>query len=203
MQTLYYNCYYAFLLGDHTKTRLHYDILKDEIKTKNSSVLKQGQFLELKKIKQALDTGSLPRHSWAEESGYIPNTIKRSELLQDDLIKEIHLSKNLLEDIVKDSLYLYNIEHPCPPYGFVDMVYMGQNTVYPIEVKKDQGKHDLIGQICKYGLYHKLRLHLHQYEFVKPITICQSYIPHVMSELKQNGVLPLCYSISKGVVYFS
>jgi hypothetical protein len=75
------------------------------------------------------------------------------------------------------------------------MVYMGKKTIYPLEVKKDQGRHDLIGQLSKYDLFHKLYLHYKTYEAVQSVAVCGAYEPYTLRELKQLGFKPIAYSL--------
>ena len=76
------------------------------------------------------------------------------------------------------------------------MVYMGKDTIYPVEVKRGQGEHDLIGQISKYDLYHRLQSHYRHYEHVKSITICHSYNSFTIHELKKMDILTLSYTLT-------
>jgi hypothetical protein len=73
---------------------------------------------------------------------------------------------------------------------------MGRNIVYPLEIKKDQGKHDLIGQINKYRLHFQFLFHYKFFEKVEPVTICSCYDNYALQELKQNKVRTLIYTIS-------
>jgi hypothetical protein len=75
------------------------------------------------------------------------------------------------------------------------MVYRSKDTIYPLEVKRHEGKHDLIGQISKYTLHFKLGLILKHYEIVQPVTICNSYNQHTLTELKRLFVIPIRYTI--------
>ncbi|MBD3260558.1 MAG: hypothetical protein GF334_02600 [Candidatus Altiarchaeales archaeon] len=119
----------------------------------------------------------------------------RAQGTQADLVRKIHYEGlEGLNKILGERVDLYNLEHPCPPYGAVDMVYMGSETAYPLEVKKDHGGHDLIGQIMKYDLFFKMRLHLEHYRYVQAVTICKTYDGFALRELKKMGVQTLKYS---------
>jgi hypothetical protein len=197
IESLYFSCYYAYLRGNLEQAQMYYSILKEEVKItgfKNS--LNSRQLLELKKIKDALKSGSISKNTWLDE----PNAtgtpaLPAATIRQDELVKQIHTQGlDQLKTILQDDLYLYNIEHPCGDYGSVDMVYMGKETVYPLEVKKDQGKHDLIGQLNKYDLYHKFFLHYKLYADVQSVAICGSYEPYTLKELKQLKFKTILYS---------
>jgi hypothetical protein len=201
IQALFYKSYYAYLIGDKENASLYYTLLKEEFKLSGKSdSLKYFQLTALKKIKEALTSNNIVSSNWLSE----PVTISTEEQdraidLEKDVVKRIHLEGfNKLREILKsnDKFYLYNLEHPCLNYGKVDMIYMDTNIAYPIEVKRGIGKHDLIGQIMKYSLALKLRLHYSFYEEVKPVTICCGYKDYVVQELKKLGVMTLIYEIS-------
>ena len=202
IESLFFACYYAYLLSNLKEAEISYALLKDEFKISgHEGSLKPYQFAELKKIKIALETGFMPQKKWLNEAISDCGQQETNDIQQKELVKIIDdQGRKILEEIFQDSLYLYNIEHPCPPYGQVDMVYMGKKTIYPVEVKKDVGKHDLIGQIYKYDLYHRLKFHCKFYEKVQSVTICQSYQPYVISELKQAGIRVLIYFLNKNIL---
>ena len=196
INTLYFKTYYSFLKGNLPETEMYYSFLKDEFrKRKDPNVLKPYQLYELKRVREAIRTGNLPRGSWIDDTSLQgPPTQPVAELHQDDLVWKIHQNFRQLKELLQDeNLYLYDLEHNCEPYGACDMVYMGKNTVYPVEVKKDRGDHALIGQISKYELYFKFQLHLRHYERVHPITICSSYDRFTLANLKQFRILTLVY----------
>jgi hypothetical protein len=199
IETLFFKCYYAYLLGNLPQTKFFYNVLQDEFKTKGSkNSLESYQFMELKRIRDSISSGDVSKRSWISElAGSVKGNPEPESMRQKDLVRKINDKKSVIQDLLNDVLYLYNIEQPCPPYGFVDMVFMGKETVYPVEVKKGQGRHDLIGQIAKYELHHRLMLHYHLYKYVQPVTVCSSYEPHALDELKQSGVIPLVYSADK------
>lgn len=199
IETLYFFCYYAYLLGDLNKTEVYYSMLRDEFKINGRcDSLKDHQLVELKKIKDALITGNISRNKWLNETIQWPQVSFDIKIKQKELVRKIHTEGlEQLKGILQDDVYLYNIEHPCTPYGAVDMVYMGKNTVYPVEVKRSKGEHDLIGQISKYDLHHRLQLHYKHYEHVQSVTICNSYQPFAIQELRTMGILTLKYSLNK------
>jgi hypothetical protein len=177
---------------------MYYSFLKDEFrKKKDPNALKPYQLYELKKVREALKTGNLPRGGWLDDAPIQgPCTQPTAEFKQNDLVWKIHQNFRQLKGLLQEeNLYLYNLEHNCEPYGAVDMVYMGKNTVYPVEVKKDRGDHALVGQISKYDLYHRFRLHYRHYNFVQSATICSSYDNFTLRELKRLKVKPIVYSI--------
>ncbi len=201
LEALFFQCYYAFLRGDLGKTRLFYEVIKEECaSTKESLPLTRFQLLNLKQVKIALEGESITAKVWATEESQ-PSANKQKKFYnQDDLVEKIHREaflnlKNFLK--AKSDFHLYNLEHPCDPYGAVDMLYMDELTAYPVEVKRDRGKHDIIAQIAKYELACKLKLHYKMYQLVQPVTICESYDPLTLAELKRNGVKALRYTMGK------
>jgi len=197
-EALYFFCYYSYLLGDLDKSKMYYTLLSNEFKTYGTQdSLKEHQFLELKKIKGAINTGNISRNKWINEN--VPSGPSKSDakIKQPELVKRIHTQGiGQLSELLNDDIYLYNIEHPCHPYGAVDMVYMGKDTIYPVEVKTGQGEHDLIGQISKYDLYHRFQLHYKHYNYVKSVTICHSYNSFTIHELKKRDIRTLSYTLT-------
>jgi len=196
IEPLFFSCYYAFLLGDIERTGIYYDLLKEEFKTCGSTEsLKAHQLSDLSRIRESLRTKTVAKNHWLIEPGPSMPAGQPVEMRQTELVRLLHENcLQQLQDILADDVQLYNLEHPCPPYGRVDMVYKGKETIYPVEVKKDCGEHDLVGQIGKYDLYHRLQLHYKHYDFVQSVTICRSYQKFALDELKRMGVVTLVYS---------
>jgi hypothetical protein len=197
IEALYFKCYYSYLKGNLEDTTMYYAMLRDEFKTGNSKSLMVCQFQELAKVKSALDGGSVSSRNWLEET---TPSVKNSnpDMSQKDLVKRIQQEgvtelKRILN--AKEAFYLYNIEHPCDQYGYVDMYYQDGYTAFPLEVKVLQGDHNVLGQIMKYDLYCRLHLHEKLYFQVQAVTICGSYDDFTLSELKRNGVIPILYTI--------
>jgi len=201
IDTIYHLCLYAYLRGERSKASMYFDLLKDEFKhSGRRDSLSEGQYRTLKDVRHALETGSVPNKVWADDVGQAPSPPGSPNAKQQgELVRRLHTEcLGDLRAALGQDVYLQNIEHPCPPYGAVDMLYMSDNTAYPVEVKRKTGEHDIIGQILKYALHMRLRLHYHLYDRVRPVTICSGYDPHVLRELKANGVETLVYSEADG-----
>jgi len=205
LNALYYHTYYAYLQGDLSKAQMYYGMLKDEYNAhKDRTALDTYQLQELKSVRSAIESGTIAKNVWVTEAHSPTTEDKSSGIKQTELVKRIHYEA---EDSVRqclksdDSLQLYNIEHPCGDYGRVDMVYTDDTTAYPTEIKPAEGRHDLLGQIAKYTLYFRLRLHLRHFKRVQPVTICSSYDKHTLAELKRMSVVTLRYSISNDRVH--
>jgi len=203
LNILYHMCLYAYLKGEKAKASKYLDLLREEFRVKGSrNSFTTKQFKTIRCIRDAVTTGVLPGNQWAEEITI--HSSKPAEGHQDDLVRRLH--KECLNDIqvaLGDKVELHNIEHPCDPYGRVDMLYMGSTTAYPVEVKRKTGEHDIVGQVLKYALALRFKLHYHHYDEVQPVTICAGYNPHTLKELKANGVLPLIYSGSTSTLKVS
>lgn len=199
VEALYFQAYHAFLLGNLPDTKMYFEFLVDEFrKKKDPKALSNNQLKELKIIRSALQTGKIETQQWINEPAVASTgTGDAPDIKQTELVRLIHYDglQKLQELLQAPDLELCNIEHPCGSYGAVDMVYRSKNTIYPVEVKRHEGKHDLIGQISKYTLHFKLHLHLKHYEEVQPVTICNNYNPHTLTELKRLFVVPLRYNI--------
>lgn len=178
---------------------MYFDLLREEFKESGSrGALSEEQYRTLKMIRDAISTGSIATKSWVDDMGEAPPS-GGSVAKQDTLVRRIHQEAiRDLRGILGPSIRLENVEHPCPPYGRADMLYMSDDTAFPVEVKKGTGGHDIVGQILKYRLFMSLRLHYHLYERVVAVTVCAGYEPHVLRELKSNGVKALAYSEKSG-----
>lgn len=199
VESLYFQTYYAYLKGNLSDTKMFFEFLVEEFKIKKDiNALTKKQLKQLKKIKEAIKTGKIETAAWVtEENKTISDNKKEPDIKQTELVKKIHFegSETLRKILNSEALELHDIEHPCGKYGAVDMVYRDHETFYPIEVKRHEGKHDLIGQIAKYTLFFRLGLHLKVYSEVQPVTICNSYNPHTLTELKRISVVTLKYDI--------
>lgn len=201
IEALFYFTYYAFLKGELEDARMYYTILREEFnKRKEAEALCGTQYRQLKHVRDSLRTGKICRSDdWvAESQGIQPSPGQKSKERsdQDLLVRKIHEHgyEKLKEELgVSGNFDLYNIEHPCGRYGRVDMVYIDQETIYPVEVKCREGRHDIVGQIEKYALFFRLHLHEKLYKEVKAVTICGSYDSHVLAALKRIGVKPFQY----------
>ena len=131
LRALFFKTYYSYLLGDFESTRLYFELLRQEFReTNNRDAYSQGQLRKLKEIKVALDSGVIAKNEWVEEESPVGDTKEGAGLKQDALVKRIHFEAldQLKEILSDDELFLYNLEHPCAPYGRVDMLYRGRNT---------------------------------------------------------------------------
>jgi hypothetical protein len=200
VEALYFKTYYSFLKGDLPNTQMFFDFLVDEFnKRKNPGALSKRQLKELKSIRSAIKTGKIEGYDWVIESSLCTvDTNHSPDIKQTELTRKIHFEGlPQLQDLLNvPDLELYNIEHPCGIHGAVDMVYRSLDIAFPLEVKISEGKHDLIGQINKYALYFKMQLHIKHYDEVQPVTICNSYNMHTLTELKRLSVITIKYDLT-------
>lgn len=199
VETLFFKTYHAFLLGNLSDTKMFFEFLQEEFKLrKDPHALSNKQLIELKTIRSAIQTGKIETQEWITEAPTVPtSTGDAPDIKQTELTRKIHYQgfMSLQELLRAPGLELYNLEHPCGVYGAVDMVYRNEKVIFPVEVKRYEGKHDLIGQISKYTLHFKLNLHLKHYEEVQPVTICNSYNQHTLNELKKLKIIPIKYDL--------
>lgn len=201
IETLYFHTYFSYLKGNLDETEMFFEMLKDEYKNRRDpKALNLKQIDNLKIIRSSLKSGKFHTHGteWVLQNNVRVTGRPSPNIYQDELVKKIYFEgfdsmRELLESDV--SLKLYNIEHPCGECGAVDMVFKDDRRIYPVEIKRTEGKHDIIGQIMKYTLHFKFQLHYKLFEDVKPVTVCNSYNPQVLQELKKLGVLPIKYTI--------
>lgn len=203
VETLYFKTYYSYLLGNLQDTKMYYELLRDEVSHSGVSSLNSNKLLELKNIKQALTTGSLGRQGWVETEAPdgVGSLDKEPVAEERALVRMIHYEgfKDLKTLFSADvGFHLANIEHPCGDLGWLDMLYMDGRIAYPIEVKRGTGQHSLIGQIAKYDLAIRLKLHYKFYEEVQSATICNDYHPFVLQELKKLGIRTFIYQRNSG-----
>lgn len=198
MSALFYRCYYAYLRGNLKEARMFFDFLREEHKKfGDREALDKHQLRHLKKVREALQTGTLPQSTWLNEEGsrapIVPERGK-TDRSQNELVRAIYKNSNDLQKIIGSScelFRLYNVEQPCSPYGRVDMFYTDSVYAYPVEVKTGIGGHDIIGQIMKYDQATRMKLHLKFWHDVQPITICWGYSDFAINELKKRGVLTI------------
>jgi len=184
-------------MGDKNTASLYYALLKEEFKISGKSdSLKPSQLKELKNIKESLSSGSIATTSWLAEPVVSTEEQDKSIGLEKEVVRKIYYEGfEKLKEILNanENFYLYNLEHPCADYGKADMVYMDDRIVYIVEVKKGIGKHDLLGQVMKYTLAMKMKLHYKLYDEVRAITICSGYKDYAVKELKKHGIITLVY----------
>lgn len=183
---------------------MYYDFLKDEFKKSgNRNSLTKIQLEDLKIIRNALVSGNASHSIWlgeVQDNASMNAQEPAQGIKEAEVVRKVHYdARDDLRHLVGagEGFHLYNLEHPCTPYGRVDMLYQDHKVAYPVEVKRGDGTHALIGQIMKYTLAIKLKLHYKFYERVKPVTICTGYDSFVLSELKKMGVMTLRYEFTK------
>jgi len=200
VESLYFHCYYSYLRCDLDSTEMYFSFLCEEFnKNKDKSALTVDQLKTLKNIRESIKTGKFIEDNLVSLPDYMENNQapeKETERDQVELVKQIHLEVGQLTDILKSNgkLILEDIEHPCPPYGAVDVLYRDNFTVYPLEIKTSEGQHDLLGQILKYQRYFQFKLHFKLYRKVQPVTLCACYSDFVLRELKKRGIVTLRYN---------
>jgi hypothetical protein len=174
---------------------MYFDFLKDEFKH-NPESIDDDKLSILKEISTAIKTGVKPTVAWVYEKVPIISYTKQENNQRELLYKLLKYTEQLEKILKTKNLKPYNMEHPCGEYGIVDLVFKDDDTIYPCEVKCNEGKHDIIGQILKYELYFKLKLNLCHWKKVQALTICNAYNPNTIIELKRHNIIPLHYNES-------
>lgn len=201
---LFHKCYYAFLRGDFEESRIFFDLLKEEFReVGDRNALNKHQLRLLKRAKTAIDTGKVSQAAWLQNPNL--NNADEAKKLKPDkthkqLVRAIYEESAQLKELIGNTLEgfcLHNIEHPCPPHGRADMLYLDNVYAYPIEVKPGAGGHDVVGQILKYEQSLRMLLHIRTWEDVRPITICWDYSEFALKALKGFGITTLKYRTTK------
>ena len=179
---------------------MFFEFLRDEYrKNGNPDSLNQYQLRQLKTVRDAVKGKEVRKVVWEDE---VPvETLEAPDTDKDhkEVVRAIHRSveqlKNAIGDLIGD-LVLHNIEHPCAQ-GRMDMLYLDDVYAYPIEVKPEAGRHDIVGQIMKYDLSCRMKIHLGFWQDVRPVTICGGYSKWALRELKKLGVITVKHTSLK------
>lgn len=199
---LYFCCYYAFLQNNIQDCAMYYKFLKEEFQDRHGKHnLSLEQLRILKIIREAIRTGKIPNSlTWSDTSEIQNNLPSDQKTDQKQLVKEIILELNQIKNLLhsRGKLRLEGIEFPCGNFGVLDMFYLDDETVYPLEVKVNRGEDGLLNQILRYELFFKFRLHLNLFKKIKPVTLCANYQNFVLGELKKRNIITLKYSRENG-----
>lgn len=206
IEAFFHKCYYSYLDGNLENAKMYMDFLREEFRsTGNKDALNKYQLRHLKKVRDAIKEESIRESVWTEKLKEVPDSTPSKESIKkhQDIVKEIHKNAFTLKSILSSNIgefLLENIEHPCPPYGRIDMLYRDDVYVYPVEVKPGRGDHDIVGQILKYDRFCRKNLHLRLWEDVKAVTVCKSYSNFAFQELKRRGIITVLFeSIGNGI----
>ena len=85
--------------------------------------------------------------------------------------------------------------------GFVDILYQGNKSRIPCEVKLETAGHDIVTQIEKYLQHFYKYLHYNHWDYVQGITIAKDYSDFAYNELQKLDVLILRYYIQNNFFY--
>jgi RecB family endonuclease NucS len=209
IESLFYQFYNAILLGS-PDIQIFYEILQDEYNHDE----KQFDFLQdngcweilVKLIEVVKNKLTVKNLNFDNKIILSPQEAeeKSSVDYEYELIKIILQSKDSLANILgaTKQFYFYNFEHPTL-FGKVDLVAQDGMTMYLIETKRDEAKHDVVSQIDKYILDFKLKLNLKLWNNVIGVVIANGFPQYVLQELVKNGIIPLRYSLKDGIFKLS
>lgn len=200
IETLFYFLDFAVTTGNYENAKLYLDILRKEYENSepNFEILYQddrmGKLSELGKI---VDEGKLQKK-------FDIKSIKGNIIVEKDenrFKKEKHLSKFLCQkqDELKKILHgteKFNIEteRQKVTFGEVDLVARDKDVVYIIELKREEVKHDVIGQIDKYMYDFRLKMIYKLWKEVIGVVVANSYNKYALNELKKQNIICLKYS---------
>jgi RecB family endonuclease NucS len=205
IECLFYKFYNAVLLGS-PDSQIFYEILQDEYKKDEE----QFRFLQederwdilTKLIETVKNKLVVKNFDFDAKMNLISQDAeeKSSVEYEYDLIKIILQNKDCLAHILESSpdFCFYNVEHPTL-FGRVDIVAQDKKTMYLIETKRNEAKHDVISQIDKYILDFNLKLSLKLWNKVVGIVIANGFPQYVFQELIKNGIIPLRYSLKDNI----
>jgi len=200
VETLYYQIYNSFLLNDNDSAKMYLSFLREEYKEDESkfSCLKNDHRWEhLQNLGNAIDNElTLQNKIDLDKKEENNNVHTESFKNQNELVKSIVLSQNLLKNILKaeNDFHCSCVELETN-FGRIDLVAQDSMSIYPIEVKTNGAFHDVIGQINKYIIYFKLHLMQKIYQHVRGVVIANNFNEHVIQELRKLNVVILKYVI--------
>jgi hypothetical protein len=80
------------------------------------------------------------------------------------------------------------------PYGRIDFVVKDGRKWYAVEVKVEEAKDDIIGQVDKYFVALELEMNLGLHDYVGAAVVAPSFSPYVTAELSRMGVIMVTHS---------
>jgi RecB family endonuclease NucS len=203
VEFLYYKIHNSVLLGKSEDAKMYLHFLREEYindKQQFKVLINDERWQNLKKLGKIIDNGlqikSLSCNNKSNET--LIKVQDNSFEKQYDLIKQINLFKEDLRICLKadKDFNLTALEYPTK-YGKVDLLAEDSSSIFPIEIKKDYAKHDVVSQIDKYILHFKLGLIYKNYRYVKGIVIANGFSEYVLSELYKFEVIPILYRENK------
>jgi RecB family endonuclease NucS len=207
VELLYYHLNSAVLLGNRDTAKMYLEMLRAEFNENETAfdVLRQeGLWDNLIKLGNAVDQGlTIKNFNFTDNSDDAEITEKDEDRSIDEksLVKLICENVESLRTLLKtdEKLYVHNIEQPTQ-YGRIDIVLMGGDTAYLVEVKKGDARYSVISQIDKYMLDYNLKLILKLWKKVVGVVIANAYIGRVINELVGLNVIPIKYRLKNGVL---
>lgn len=210
VETLYYQTYNYFLLDDLKNAKMYLTFLREEYEKDFDSfevLKKDNRFEFLVKLGDAIDNNK--KLNFEIEKPKVSKVLRDEEdtifRTQNELTKAIFLSlDNLRICLGVDSSFNIRSTEEETRFGRVDVVAIDKDTIYPIELKKSEAKHDCIGQISKYILHYRLGLINKIYNNVLGILISNSFDEYTLRELYKLGVIAIKYKFrTNEIVEFS
>jgi hypothetical protein len=200
IETMYYMLYNSVLLGQTSKAKMFLSFLRNEYDENQDQfvVLKSDdRWQHLVQIGNDLDNNLVSRRYEVIEKPKDKVAVEQEDnhfKKQNELVKAICLAQDKLRKCLKakNNFYCSTIEHETM-FGRVDLVAQDETTIYPIEVKKNGGYHELVGQVDKYIMHFKLGLINKIYQHVVGVAIANGFDKYVLQELHKHGAIAIQY----------
>ena len=192
--SLFFRLYNSYLLRDPA-LKDNYEMLLEHYNEYPESFKILNRF-DLQRLKQIQNDIRMDRYSLfsgtIDFSADIPKDIKASKVSKrhKDLCDDLIDCGGALDEIIGRPVTFRSREHSCA-FGVIDILLQDDDyCAYIVEVKADQAKHDIVGQVMKYFVGISLKLNYRLYHDVKVITCAFGYTKEAISGLLQIGAMP-------------
>lgn len=198
-EALFFRLYNSYLLqqpelrDNYAMLLQHYNDCPSSFKILNRHDLRRLKQVQedIKHNRYSLFSGSL------DFSGDIPDSIKteKNKKKHKDICWEmVERRTDIFGPLIGNTITACSVEHPTI-YGPIDILLQDdKGCAFVIELKSDQAKHDILGQVMKYFIAVSLKLNYRLYEDVKIITCAPGYSADCLKGLKGLGAIPTLIS---------
>lgn len=200
IETLFYFLDISVLKGELKESEMYLEILRSEFEKNENifEVLGNERMKHLKHLGKIVDEGLLVRSfNFEEAKNYTIEKdeykVEKEKLLSKMLCKNQEILRKVLK--TSDDFYIAS-ERQRVTFGEVDLVAYDNDVCYVIELKRDEVKHDIIGQIEKYFYDFKMKLIYKLWKEVKGVVIGNSFSEYAIRELSKAKIICLKYSFT-------
>lgn len=196
IETLFYFLDGSVLKGNLGNSKMFLKILRNEWEENEENFEILGDRIEyLTDLGKVIDKGLVVR---SFDIGKVNDLIIKKDDFQ--VAKEKILSQMLCknQEILKNALkasddFQIATERQRVTFGEVDLIAYDKDICYVIELKKEEVRHDIIGQIEKYMFDFKLKLIYKLWNEVKGVVIGNSYSKYALKELSKANIICMKY----------